>query len=70
MSSEKIDELSQLILAAYRMELGMSEGDDGGLVHGPARPRHPANVRGSFKSSESEWMEPAALLMEWPTVPD
>ncbi len=65
MASEKIDERSKLILAAQRMGFGVSEGDDGWLVHVPARPRHPANVQGSFKSSERAWMAAASLAMEW-----
>ena len=66
MESENIDAKTKLILTAQRIGFGVSEGEDGWLVHVPARPRHPANVQGSFKSSERAWMAAASLAMEWP----
>jgi hypothetical protein len=55
----------ELILRAQRSGFQVSEGETGWLVHVPARPRHPANTQGDFKSSDRAWMAAASLALEF-----
>jgi hypothetical protein len=55
-----------LILDAQRKGFHVSDDSDGWWVHVPARPRYPANVQGTFKTSDRAWMAAASLAAEWP----
>lgn len=57
-----------LILEAQRKGFQVSEGEGGWLVHVPARKRHPANVQGTFKTSDRAWMAAASLASDFPDV--
>lgn len=55
-----------LIQEAQRKGFTVTEGDTGWLVHVPARPRHPANAQGDFKTSDRAWMAAALLALQRP----
>lgn len=57
-----------LILEAQRKGFQVLQSDDGNdwLVSVPAKPRYPANVQGSFKTSDRAWSVAALLAMEHP----
>ena len=57
---------TELILSAQRKGFGVAEGEGGWVVHCPAKPRLPAHVQHSFKSSDRAWMAAASLAEEWP----
>jgi hypothetical protein len=59
--------VSELILKAQRAGFSVSENEEGTgwLMHVPARPRHPANTQGDFKTSERAWMAAASLALEF-----
>lgn len=61
---------TELILTAQRKGFGVVDSEDGWVVHCPAKPRLPAHVQGSFKSSDRAWMVAASLAEEWPERSD
>ena len=57
----------RMLLIGHAQRMGFSvtpnEDETGWLVHVPARPRHPANTQGDFKTSDRAWMAAAALAL-------
>jgi hypothetical protein len=57
----------ELILAAQRDGFHVVEAPENPgwwQIHVPARPRHPANVQGDFKTSDRAWMAAASLALD------